>query len=44
MLIETEGGFDYTHADFHRWAVQAGFRATTNMSMTGPASAVIAYK
>jgi 2-polyprenyl-3-methyl-5-hydroxy-6-metoxy-1,4-benzoquinol methylase len=44
MLIETPGGFDYTHADFHRWALGAGFRATTKISLAGAASAVIAHK
>ncbi|HEX8530824.1 MAG TPA: methyltransferase [Cytophagales bacterium] len=44
MLIETEGGFDYTHADFNRWALEAGFRATTKISLAGPASAIVAYK
>jgi 2-polyprenyl-3-methyl-5-hydroxy-6-metoxy-1,4-benzoquinol methylase len=44
MLIETEGGFDYTHADFHRWALRAGFRATTKIPLAGPASAIVAYK
>jgi 2-polyprenyl-3-methyl-5-hydroxy-6-metoxy-1,4-benzoquinol methylase len=44
MLIETEGGFDYTHADFRRWAQEAGFRATTKIPLAGPASAIVAYK
>ncbi len=44
MLIETAGGFDYTHADFHRWALGAGFRATTRIPLAGAASAVIAHK
>ena len=44
MLIETEGGFDYTHADFHRWAREAGFRATSKIPLAGPASAIVAYK
>ncbi len=44
MLIETEGGFDYTHADFRRWALGAGFRATTKVPLAGPASAIVAYK
>ena len=44
MLIETPGGFDYTHADFRRWALEAGFRATTKISLAGPASAIVAYK
>ncbi len=44
MLIETYGGFDYSHADFHEWAIEAGFRSTTRIALTGPASAVVAYK
>lgn len=44
MLIETEGGFDYTHADFRQWALEAGFRSTEKRQLTGPSSAVIAYK
>ncbi|MDB5240892.1 MAG: methyltransferase/methylase [Spirosoma sp.] len=44
MLIETDGGFDYTHADFHQWATQAGFRSTTKLPLAGPCSAVVAYK
>lgn len=44
MAVETEGGFDYSHADFHRWAIEAGFRSTSKLHLTGPSSAVIAYK
>lgn len=44
MLIETEGGFDFTHADFHHWAVEAGFTNTIKIPLAGPSSAVIAYK
>ena len=44
MLIETEGGYDYTHAEFNRWATEAGFRSTTKIHLAGPASAVVAYK
>jgi hypothetical protein len=44
MLIETEGGFDYTLAEFNQWATEAGFHSTTKIHLTGPASAVIAYK
>ena len=44
MLIETEGGFDYTHADFQQWATQAGFRSTTILPLAGPSSAIVAYK
>ncbi len=44
MLIETQGGFDFTHADFRRWATEAGFASTVKLPLAGSASAVIAYK
>ncbi len=44
MLIETKGGFDYTMADFTRWATQTGFKKTELISLAGPTSAAIAYK
>ena len=44
MLIETYGGFDYTAADFTNWAKGAGFSKVDIMHLTGPASALIAYK
>ena len=44
MLIETSGGFDYTYADFQKWAKLAGFKDTEIMPLTGPSSAAIAYK
>ncbi|MDF2193462.1 methyltransferase [Paraflavitalea sp. CAU 1676] len=44
MLIETADGFDYTFADFNRWAKQTGFKSTAIMPLTGPSSAAIAYK
>jgi 2-polyprenyl-3-methyl-5-hydroxy-6-metoxy-1,4-benzoquinol methylase len=44
MLVETEGGFDYSFADFTGWATEAGFRSTEKIHLAGPASAVIAYK
>jgi precorrin-6B methylase 2 len=44
MLIETEAGFDYTTADFEAWALAAGFHRIEVMPLTGPTSAVIAYK
>ncbi|MEO6287246.1 MAG: methyltransferase [Dyadobacter sp.] len=44
MAVETPGGFDYTHADFHQWATEAGFRSTAKIHLAGPSSAVIAYK
>ncbi|SEO41301.1 Dimerisation domain-containing protein [Mucilaginibacter gossypiicola] len=44
MLIETGTGFDYTFADFNRWADIAGFQSTMLLPLTGPSSAAIAYK
>jgi len=44
MLIETSEGFDYSIADFQEWAYEAGFRDVYDMTLTGPASAVIAVK
>jgi 16S rRNA G1207 methylase RsmC len=44
MLIETSGGFDYTGADFERWAKQTGFVSTSIIPLAGPTSAAIAYK
>jgi predicted O-methyltransferase YrrM len=44
MLIETGTGFDYTLADFSKWAKQAGFKSTSLLPLTGPTSAAIAYK
>lgn len=44
MLIETEGGFDYSAADFTDWTTEAGFKRTEVLPLTGPSSVVIAYK
>ncbi len=44
MLIELGDGFDYTGADFDRWARHLGFRETYVMPLTGPASAAVAVK
>ncbi len=44
MLIETGKGFDYTFSDFNKWTKQVGFKNTTIIPLTGPASAAIAYK
>jgi 2-polyprenyl-3-methyl-5-hydroxy-6-metoxy-1,4-benzoquinol methylase len=44
MLIETGTGFDYTMADFDRWAKQAGFKSSAILHLSGPSSAAIAYK
>ena len=44
MLIELPGGFDYTGAQFDRWARTAGFTRTEIRPLAGPTSAAIAYK
>jgi precorrin-6B methylase 2 len=44
MLIETTDGFDYTHAQFRSWCLEAGFRTTELKQLTGPTSAAIAHK
>ena len=44
MLIETGTGFDYTFADFNKWAKAAGFASTSLIPLAGPSSAAIAYK
>ena len=44
MLIELPAGFDYTGAQFDRWARAAGFGRTEVRHLAGPTSAAIAYK
>ena len=44
MLIETEGGFDYTSADLAAWTAAAGFGSFRTVPLAGPASAGIATK
>jgi precorrin-6B methylase 2 len=44
MLVETGKGFDYTFADFSKWAEKVGFKSTALLPLAGPASAAIAYK
>ena len=44
MLIETEGGFDYTGADCIGWLREAGFRETRVEHLLGPDSMVIGIK
>jgi predicted nicotinamide N-methyase len=43
-LIETGDGFDYTGEDFARWTKDAGFRRVEVIPLTGPTSAIVAYK
>ncbi|WP_338467366.1 methyltransferase [Novosphingobium sp. ZN18A2] len=44
MLIETEGGFDYTMADFTGWCRDAGFTRFEKIPLAGAASAAVAWK
>jgi hypothetical protein len=44
MLLETEGGFDFTGAQFDAWCRSAGFKSTQVVPLVGPASAAIAVK
>lgn len=44
MLIEFGDAFDYTGADFRDWCSEAGFKRFDLIKLTGPTSAVIAYK
>ena len=44
MLIETEGGFDYTGEDCQTWMRQVGFRDTYVEHLAGPDSMVVGIK
>lgn len=44
MLIETEGGFDYTAADCAGRMREAGFRETRAEHLIGPDSMVVGIK
>jgi hypothetical protein len=44
MLIETEGGFDYTGADCRTWMEEAGFRESYVEELIGPDSMVVGIK
>lgn len=44
MLIETEGGFDYTAADCMAWMDEAGFTETRAEHLVGPDSMVVGTK
>jgi hypothetical protein len=44
MLIETQGGFDYTGADCAAWMRDAGFRQTRVEHLSGPDSMVVGVK
>ncbi len=44
MLVETEGGFDYTGADCREWMAEAGFREIRVEHLVGPDSMVVGIK
>jgi len=44
MLIETDGGFDYTGADCRGWLEEAGFTETYVEHLVGPDSIVVGIK
>ena len=44
MLIETEGGFDYTGADCRAWMQETGFRESRVEHLVGPDSMVVGIK
>jgi len=44
MLIETDGGFDYTAADCQGWMTAAGFSRTYTRHLVGPDSMVVGIK
>jgi precorrin-6B methylase 2 len=44
MLIETDGGFDFTGADCQGWMKDAGFSSTRVEALNGPDSMAVAVK
>ncbi len=44
MLLETDGGFDYTGSECLGWVREAGFRETRIEPLTGPQTMVVAIK
>lgn len=44
MLIETPEGYDFSASNFNELAKEAGFANTALLPLTGPSSAVIAFK
>jgi hypothetical protein len=44
MLVETQGGFDYTGADCCKWMREAGFSETRVEQLTGIESMVVGIK
>ena len=44
MLIESDGGFNYTQNDLSRWAAQTGFAATEFKPLAGPTTLALLRK
>lgn len=44
MLVETDGGFDYSGADCKQWMAEAGFKETRVEHLVGPDSMVVGIK
>jgi SAM-dependent methyltransferase len=44
MLIETQGGFDFTGADCRKWMKEAGFKRTQVTPLAGPDGMVVGFK
>lgn len=44
MLIETDDGYDFSAKDFKKLAQEIGFNRFDILKLTGPSSAIIAYK
>ncbi len=44
MMINTEGGFDYSAKQFGEWAAEVGFAKSHRLDLLDPIHAVVAYK
>jgi hypothetical protein len=44
MLIESDGGFNYTQNDLSCWAAQTGFSATEFVPLAGPTTLALLRK
>jgi cyclopropane fatty-acyl-phospholipid synthase-like methyltransferase len=44
MLIESDGGFNYTPNDLSHWAAQTGFTSTSFVPLAGPATLALLRK
>jgi hypothetical protein len=44
MLIDSDGGFEFTGADFSRWCGEAGFQKVEILPLAGPVSTGVAVK